>query len=77
MGKKMRPRHPTMDALFKRITTSPAFEFENVCKSVADAVDKSKQSNAVTLAAMQAADDSINGVTPSTGTTQQIICSTN
>jgi hypothetical protein len=67
MGKKLRPRNPTMDALVKRIATSPAFEFENVCKSFADAVEKSKQPNAVTLAAMQEADDIINGAIPYTG----------
>lgn len=60
----MRPRNPKMDALVKRIATSPAFQFENVCKSVAEAVAKSKQPNAVTLAAMQEADDIINGVVP-------------
>ena len=63
----MRPRNPKMDALFNKIATNPAFEFENVCKSVSDAVAKSKQPNAVTLAAMQEADDIINGVVPGMG----------
>lgn len=73
----MRPRNPAMDALVKRIATNPAFEFENVCKSVADAVEKSKQPNAVTLAAVQEADDILNGVIPSTGRTREMICSKN
>lgn len=60
----MRPRNPTMDGLVNIISTSPAFELENACKSVAEAVAKSKQPNAVTLAAMQEADDIINGVVP-------------
>lgn len=40
---KMLPRNPTMDKLVKNIATNPAFEFGNVCKSVADAMEKAKQ----------------------------------
>lgn len=39
----MRPRNPTMDKLVKNIASNPAFEFGNVCKSVADAMEKAKQ----------------------------------
>lgn len=39
---KMRPRNAMMDKVVKDVATNPKFSFEAVCKTIGEAMEKSK-----------------------------------